>query len=238
MGDTIAAPLSGDASGTEYIQNGQFLVDIGRNYSKPILKLVGRTFEHYEKRLSEELKLVGGTIEQNEKQLSGTIEQYEKQISEKLCKLNPCTEWESWTRCSEAVVDRFGMRTRSRNCSTGCTNQAARNFPTLESNVCEGQCPKTYNYTNGYCLQVFTTVVAKSDAQAACEKDGGHLVNINNRDKSDTVHAILKSSEIATTTYVWINGKRTQAGGDWHYTYGNVPDFENWYSSEPSNYLK
>ena len=201
------------------IDDGATLRKLGVLFDNPLLRMLGKVFQHTE-------NLVGKA---------------KNEIFEDLCDLHPCSPWTEWSICSAAEHDSYGIKNRSRKCgvdSPFCIQP--RNIdedPTVEKDIkiCEGACAVNYTLTSGgYCLQLYSTLMTKSRADAKCVEDGGFVVNINSKTKSDSVHELLKEQGITSET-IWIDGRRHNRYSTWSFQYGIAPVWTNWYRGQPSN---
>jgi hypothetical protein len=162
-----------------------------------------------------------------------TIDNIEKDI-EKICELHPCSEWTAWSGCT-ARVGKFDSKFRTRRCSVNMTTcEIDSNSRTeKEFGICIGHCPNGYNITkNGFCMKLYADKSVKRDAaEQQCQKDGGHLVNIDSEMKLEDVRSLLTGFG----SYIWIDGHRKDVSSPWEYTYGSTKGFFKWYSNQPSN---
>ena len=69
------------------------------------------------------------------------------------------------------------------------------------------------------------------DAQARCEKMGGHLATISDQ---DDLNRVITMAETLGAQYVWLGAKRESAGGDMVWVTGEDIDFYIWDTNEPS----
>jgi hypothetical protein len=201
-----SAPLT-DGNGTNAGNlNGEKLMEIGKALKLPKLQMIGKTIDNIEKEV------------------------------EKICDLHPCSEWTEWFGCT-AQVGQFGSKFRTRRCSvnmTSCEIDSNRRTE-KEFGICIGHCPNGYNITkNGFCMKLFADITVKKDAaEQQCQKDGGHLVNIDSEIKFKDVSSLLTGySSLA----IWIDGHRKDVNSPWEYTYGSQSGFFKWHSpGQPGN---
>jgi hypothetical protein len=102
-----------------------------------------------------------------------------------------------------------------------------------EFGICIGNCPSGYNITkNGFCMKFYTDKGVEQDAaEQQCQKDGGHLINIDSEIKLEDVSSLLTGFGAA----IWIDGHRKDVHSPWVYTYGSQKGFFKWYPSQPDN---
>jgi hypothetical protein len=72
----------------------------------------------------------------------------------------------------------------------------------------------------------------KQAAEQQCQKDGGHLVNIDSEMKLEDVSSLLTGF---SNRYIWIDGERKDVSSPWEYTYGSQKGFFKWHNNEPSH---
>ena len=201
------------------IEDGASLRKLGVLYDNPLLRMLGKVFQHTE-------DLVGKAKDE---------------IFEDLCDLHPCSPWTEWSKCSTLEQDSYGIQTRSRKCgvdSPFCIQP--RNIdedPTVENDIkiCEGACKSDYNLTSkGYCFKLYRESLSKSEADEKCTADGAFVVNINDETKSDSLHKLLTEKGVDSQT-IWIDGRRQDIDSPWVFLYEDAPVWTNWKSSEPTD---
>lgn len=141
-------------------------------------------------------------------------------------------DWSQWTPCSTRFQNVFGMKTRSRLCGLGNGRRTE-----TEKVLCEGtvRCPDGYNVTeNGICMKLYKTKKSRDEAEAACNGDGGFLLNIDSDAKYEDVKTILNSTDVRVNEF-HINGRRKSSTSQWEYTYGSARDLITWFISYPVN---
>ncbi|KAH3733409.1 hypothetical protein DPMN_039836 [Dreissena polymorpha] len=67
--------------------DGKSLIHMGENMKSTLLKLLGKSFENFERKMNE-----------------------------KICEIDPCDQWSPWSKCSARLKNTFGFRSRSRVC--------------------------------------------------------------------------------------------------------------------------
>ena len=72
--------------------------------------------------------------------------------------------------------------------------------------------------------------MTEDEAEKQCQKDGGHLVNIDSEIKYEDVTSILTGF---SNKGIWIDGRRKDVSSPWEYTYGSQKGFFKWYTGEP-----
>jgi hypothetical protein len=204
-----SAPLT-DGNGTNAGDlNGKKLMEIGMALKLPKLQMIGKA-----------------------------IDNIEKEIENKVCALHPCSEWTEWSGCT-ARFGQFGSKFRTRRCSVNMTTCEidSNNRTEKEFGICVGHCPSGYNITkNGFCMKLYADKqVTKNAAEQQCQKDGGHLINIDSEMKLEDVSSLLTDFN---GKGIWIDGHRKDVNSPWEYTYGSQKTFFRWYSSEPDNTSK
>jgi hypothetical protein len=201
-----SAPLT-DGNGTNAGDlNGEKLMEIGMTLKLPKLQMIGKT-----------------------------IDNIEKEIENKVCDLHPCSEWTEWFGCT-ARVGQFGSKFRTRRCSVNMsTCEIDSNSRTeKEFGICIGYCHNGYNITkNGFCMKLYADKqVTKNAAEQQCQKDGGHLVNIDSEIKLEDVSSLLTGF---SDKGIWIDGHRKDVNSPWEYTYGSQKEVFKWYTNNPKN---
>ncbi|XP_060579722.1 C-type lectin mannose-binding isoform-like [Ruditapes philippinarum] len=116
------------------------------------------------------------------------------------------------------------------SCEINSNSQTEKEF-----GICIGHCPNGYNITkNGFCMKLFADKKVKQNAaEQQCQKDGGHLINIDSEFKLEDVSSLLTGFSIDTG--IWIDGHRKDVNSPWKYTYGSQKGFFKWYPSQPTN---
>jgi len=146
------------------------------------------------------------------------------------CDLDYCNNWSTWT-ADVLYKGQFGVKTRSRDCWYDSCNKTGEKVVENDSEIYERKCPSSYNITNGkFCLAFYQTYYTHSAAQQLCAKDGGHIINVDTRERFDLV---LKN---ATSTGIHIQGERRVAGGPFFDDAGKSPEerpFFKWAYGEP-----
>ncbi|XP_045170033.2 type-2 ice-structuring protein-like [Mercenaria mercenaria] len=185
--------------------NGEKLIEFGIKLNLPKLQLIGKVIENIEQKIKN------------------------------LCDLHPCLEWTEWNECN-ADRGHFGSKFRTRQCSvnmTACEIDATNSRTEKELGVCIGYCPKDYNMTkNRFCVKVYDDSVRTQDAaEHQCQKDGGHLINVDSEEKYQDVISVIQGLSKA----VWIDGRRKDVGSPWEYKYGSQKGFFKWLSGQPGD---
>jgi hypothetical protein len=200
--------VSGENGTNDGDLNGEKLMDIGRELRLPMLRIIGKT-----------------------------IDNTERNIEAKLCDLHPCSQWTEWSSC----VVRFGQigwKFRTRQCNVNMTSCEIESTSRTEKKfgICtmDMNCPYDYNITkNGFCMKLVADKYGPKQAtEQQCQKDGGHLVNIDSEMKLEDVSSLLTGFR---NRYIWIDGERKDVSSPWEYTYGSQKRFFKWYTNEPSN---
>jgi hypothetical protein len=193
--------------------NGENLMELGKKLNLPKLQMIGKIFANIE-----------------------------KEIEVKICDLHPCSEWTEWSDCT-ARFGQFGSKLRTRRCSVNRTScEIDSNSRTeKEFGICiiEKTCPKGYTVTkNGFCMKVYSDKPVKQDAaEQQCQKDGGHLVNIDSDLKFEDVRSLL-TGFTRSSAGLWIDGYRKEVGSPWQFTYGSQAGFFQWYAGKQYNPTK
>lgn len=96
---------------------------------------------------------------------------------------------------------------------------------------------KLLNPINGNSYAVIDESMSWSDAKAACEAMGGHLVTITNKSEQYFVSSIVGNK---TKKYYWIGGFQpvgsSEPGGNWQWITGESMTYTNWHPGQPDNY--
>ena len=202
------------------LEDGASLTRMGRVFDNPLFRMLGHVFTNTE----------------------NLVNKAKVEIFEDLCALHPCSPWTKWSDCSAIETSTFGIKTRSRQCgvdSPFCIQPHTKNEETSiekDTEICDGGGCKL-NYTrssNGFCMQLYKTRLTKTNADAACQKEGAFVLNINNKTKSDDLHELLAANEIVSET-IWIDGRRGSLSSPWSFQYESEPVWSNWYNGEPSD---
>ena len=217
--------------------NGTNLFELGNTFNITVLKLIGKTIEHLEERFRTTFENMESSFRTSIENVNGSFSKIEDNFNNKLCELNPCSQWSKWAKCSAHRVSSFGAQTRTRTCWRGnskpCSNDGEEAIEN-ESRVCEGYCPQNYTLTaNKYCLIFNSTNANQNTAENRCKADGGHLINIDTKERM-TEYATFNSGKRET----WVDGVRTSRGGKWAYQSGQDPEDNgviDWYSNQPNN---
>ena len=186
--------------------DGEQLIQLGHTFNNSLLKLVGHTFENLEETVVHEL-----------------------------CHKNPCTLWSGWTNCTaKGRRNSFGYQTRMRKCwfnsTDPCAHEGAATIETA-SKVCEGHCRSDYTYTkHGFCLKYIKNYMNHSAAVKTCESDGGHMINV------DTKERVIDFEKITETQAIWVDGTRPNVKVRFSYHHGGdaiANGVVNWAKGEP-----
>lgn len=210
-----APATDSDQNGT---LNGKTLIEMGNKLQKPLLRLVGKTLISVENGIKEEIR---------------------SEILKKICLLHPCTQWSEWSKCDSLKYGEFGGQNRSRNCGFNTTlcERYADTSVEYEYRVCESTCP-VIGYVvskHGFCLKLYNEMKTRDEAEEVCQKEQGHLVNIDSFEK---VHDVNKTLGEYSYSYdnLWIDGRRFVQGGPWEYGYKpSDSSFTYWGDNDPDN---
>jgi hypothetical protein len=189
--------------------NGEKLIKIGKELKLPMLQMIGKT-----------------------------IENIEKKIDEKMCDSHQCSDWTVWSSCA-ARFGQFGSKFRTRRCSVNMTSCEidSNSREEKEFGICiiGMTCPNGYNLTkNGFCLKFYSDKKGtKEAAEQQCQKDGGHLVNIDSELKYTDISSLLTGWN--SKGGIWIDGHRKDVSSPWEYTYGSKKGFFKWYPGKPGS---
>ena len=218
-----STPVSDGNSTDPSDLNGKKLMEIGKKLNLPKLQMIGRTIENAENE-------IGAKIEQN---LEAKIEE---KLKAKICDLHPCSDWSEWSGCT-ARAGQFGSKSRTRRCSINTTTCEIDSNSKIEKEfgICIKYCPEGYNLTkNDFCLKfVADKQMSKDEAEKECQKDGGHLVNIDSEVKYEDVTSIVTGFSI--NVGIWVDGRRKDVSSPWKYTYGSLKGFFKWFPGYPQN---
>lgn len=78
---------------------------------------------------------------------------------------------------------------------------------------------------------VFENTVNYDYAKAVCEKMGGHLASIHNKDEQDVIYNLISGKNAA----FWLGGSDSEAEGVWKWEDGTPWDYDKWAEGEPNN---
>jgi len=148
------------------------------------------------------------------------------------CDLDNCDTWSEWT--SDILYKgQFGVKTRSRDCWYSSCDKTGEKLVENDSEIFEGKCPTSYNITDGkYCLAYHQTLMNYSTAHQLCAKDGGHIINVDTKERYDL------AQKYASAGGIHIQGERRVAGGPFFDDAGKRVEerpFFKWASGNPSN---
>jgi len=148
------------------------------------------------------------------------------------CDFDNCNNWSEWT--SDILYKgQFGVKTRSRDCWYNSCDKTGEKVVENDSEIFEGRCPTSYNITDGkFCLAYHPTKMNHSAAHQLCAKDGGHIINVDTKERYDL------AQKYAPGANIHIQGERRVAGGPFFDDAGNHPEersFFKWGANEPSN---
>jgi len=151
------------------------------------------------------------------------------------CDLDYCNKWSTWA-ADVLYKGQFGVKTRSRDCWYDSCDKTGEKVVENESEIYERKCPTLYNITEGkFCHAFHKSSMNHSAAQQLCAKDGGHIINVDTKERFDL------ALKYATSTGIHIQGERRVAGGPFFDDAGNSPEqrpFFIWASGEPDNRYK
>lgn len=151
----------------------------------------------------------------------------ETKTCESDCEMDHCTPWASWSGCDVLGIQQRRTKKRARKCGTD--SQFCSSKTEFQIGVCNATCPDGYmNTSYGTCLKCFYRHETWYDAEKVCQQDGGHLINFDNNNKSDEVHALFPN----LWTGFWIDGLQNATGGNWLFRGGNS-GYTSWGAGEP-----
>jgi len=148
------------------------------------------------------------------------------------CDFDNCDTWTEWT--SDILYKgQFGVKTRSRDCWYDSCDKTGDEVVENDSEIFEGRCPTSYNITDGkFCLAFYQTHMNHSAAHQLCAKDGGHIINVDTKERYDLAQKYVSAGSIH------IQGERRVAGGRFFDDAGKHLEerpFFKWASNQPSN---
>ena len=82
---------------------------------------------------------------------------------------------------------------------------------------------------NGHKYKYYNQSITWDEAQAFCEKLGGHLVIITSAEENDFVHRLAQGANI------WLGGTDTKVEGTFEWISGEALTYSNWAPGEPNN---
>jgi len=157
------------------------------------------------------------------------------------CDFDNCDNWSEWT--ADALrKGQFGVRTRSRDCWYDSCDKTGKKVVENESEIYEtdekespeDRCPTSYNITEGkYCLAFYPTNMNHSAAHQLCAKDGGHIINVDTKERYDLAQKYASAGAV-----IHIQGERRVAGGPFFDDAGKRVEerpFFKWASNKPDN---
>ena len=91
---------------------------------------------------------------------------------------------------------------------------------------------KTVIY-NGHKYEYYDCKSTWTQAYKHCEKLGGHLVTISNKDENDLVLDMVKNS---TSIYCWLGSVNFYSNGKWYWVNNEPFTYSNWKTGQPDNF--
>lgn len=85
---------------------------------------------------------------------------------------------------------------------------------------------------NGHYYQVFDEGLDWFAAKTRCEEMGGHLVTITSAEEQDFVSNLIKCGNRIN---YWLGGTDEDTEGVWKWVSGELFEYDNWHTGEPSN---
>lgn len=101
-----------------------------------------------------------------------------------------------------------------------------------EVQALEGQTIKVYNSQNKHYYERIDLSMTWKDAEAYCEKNGGHLASITSKEELDFVNNILKDG---SKDRYWLGASDEQQEGIWNWVTGEKFVISSWRTGEPNN---
>jgi len=92
-------------------------------------------------------------------------------------------------------------------------------------------CPSGWTRHRVYCYKVFNERMTWTNAEKACNVQGGHLASIPDIETSNFIHSIIKTGNV-----FWSGGYKTSKNSPWRWTDNRPFNFENWYPGNPDNF--
>ncbi|KAL4231967.1 hypothetical protein ACF0H5_009544 [Mactra antiquata] len=146
--------------------------------------------------------------------------------------LHSCELWSPWTPCEAGARGYFGTRTRTRQCVDKRSSESNSYKNETDIGLCEGYCPVGANITaHGFCFKLHLNTMSHDNADAFCENEGGHLINIDSTEKLEDVKNMLNGFSV----HIHIGGRRATSSSPWVYKYGSQHPAITWASGEPDN---
>ncbi|XP_060596176.1 C-type lectin-like [Ruditapes philippinarum] len=89
---------------------------------------------------------------------------------------------------------------------------------------------------HGFCLKFYDKErLTRDDAEQICQRDGGHLVNVNSEMKVKDVNETILQQNFDSNR-IWIDGRKSVQGDPWTYGYkSSDPSFTFWGDDDPDN---
>jgi len=149
----------------------------------------------------------------------------------------PCSLWSNWTDCKANGTSAFTFQTRVRNCWYNRTRVCAQDGPVTKetvSKVCKRWCRQDYSVSkHGFCIKTHMVRVIQADAEKTCQKEGGHLMNADTKERW-----IDHVKSLKDVNFFWVDGRRGKSPGPWTFQEGSNPTTNGviqWHSGEPDN---
>ena len=90
-------------------------------------------------------------------------------------------------------------------------------------------CPTGYQSHGSHCYKFVNQKTSWTQAEAACNAEGGHLASIPDQETNDFLASL-------SSGYTWIGGRRLEAGQDvWGWSDGSEWSYTNWGRGQPDN---
>ena len=147
------------------------------------------------------------------------------------CDFDSCSQWSQWTG-DLLYRGQFGVKTRSRDCWPKSCNKTGPNVVENDNAIFEGNCPGSYNVTDGnLCIACYTDKMNHSAAKLLCQKDGGNLITIDTKERYELAQKLFTSDNLL------VQGTRRVAGGPFLDDSGNLLEdspFFKWRTGQPN----
>jgi len=93
-----------------------------------------------------------------------------------------------------------------------------------------------FTLSNGHTYEIVNSGITWEEAEAKCEKNGGHLVTITSAEEQEELNEAIKKLSSRRNCY-WIGLVRDKSNTDqWQWITGEKSDYMNWTAGEPNNY--